>query len=113
MANDQRTTGDFGLVPEEVTDAGVFVQQVAESLVNGLNSLDADIANLMNGWRGTSADAFSAGWSETKQGADSILDALTTMAELLGVTSRVLEDHDKARATATATLPSSLDLPAL
>jgi len=63
------TPNDFALVPDEVADAGRYVQQVAESLVNGLNSIDADITALLSNWRGTSADSFSAGWTETKQGA--------------------------------------------
>ncbi|MBF6225863.1 WXG100 family type VII secretion target [Nocardia abscessus] len=62
---------------------------------------------------GTSADSFSAGWTETKQGADNILDALADMAELLGVTSKTLDDQDRARAGTTITLTGPLDLPEL
>ncbi|WP_327096582.1 WXG100 family type VII secretion target [Nocardia vinacea] len=107
------TPNDFALVPDEVTDAGRYVQQVAESLVNGLNSIDTDITALLSNWRGTSADSFSAGWTETKQGADTILDALADMAELLGVASRTLDDQDKARADTTLAFTGSLDLPEL
>ncbi|MEV6559083.1 WXG100 family type VII secretion target [Nocardia sp. NPDC051756] len=104
---------DFALVPEEVTDAGRYLQQVAETLVNGLTSLDTDVTTMLSNWRGTSADSFSAGWTETKQGADTILEALADMAELLGVTSKTLEDLDSARMTATSALAGSLDLPGL
>lgn len=107
------TANDFALVPEEVTDAGRYVQEVAESLINGLTSLDTDIAALLSNWRGTSADAFGAGWTETKQGADTILDALAEMAELLGVTSKTLDDRDQAGAQATSALTGALDLPEL
>ncbi|MGY2033382.1 WXG100 family type VII secretion target [Nocardia abscessus] len=107
------TTNVFALVPDEVTDAGRYVQQVAESLINGLTSLDTDIAALLSNWQGTSADSFGAGWTETKQGADTILDALADMAELLGVTSKILDDQDRARAGTTVTLTGSLDLPEL
>ena len=107
------TPNDFALVPDEVTDAGRYVQQVAESLVNGLNSIDADITALLSNWRGTSADSFSAGWTETKQGADTILDALADMAELLGVVSRTLDDQDRTRADTTVAFTGSLDLPEL
>lgn len=104
---------DFTLVPDEVSDAGTYVQQVAESLIGGLKSLDADIVAVLNIWQGTSAEAFSAGWAETKTGADSILDALAMMAELLGVTSKTLDNQDISRAASTAALASSLDLPEL
>lgn len=98
---------DFTVVPAEVAAAGRFVQLTAESLVNGLRSLDTDVNSLLESWKGTSADAYRAGWDETKHGADTVLEALSKMAELLGVTSQVLEDQDKARARTT----SSLDLP--
>ncbi|MFF0546023.1 WXG100 family type VII secretion target [Nocardia thailandica] len=106
-------SNDFALVPEEVTDAGRYVQQVADSLINGLTSLDADITTLLSNWRGTSADSFSAGWAETKRGADTILNALAEMAELLGVTSRTLDDQDRVRATTTLGFTRTLDLPEL
>ncbi|MGW5320013.1 WXG100 family type VII secretion target [Nocardia thailandica] len=88
MATKSTGQDDFALVPDEVTDAGRYVQQVAESLISGLRSLDTDITTLLGNWQGTSADAFSAGWNETKLGADSVLDALSTMAELLDRVSR-------------------------
>ncbi|WP_194813414.1 WXG100 family type VII secretion target [Nocardia sp. XZ_19_385] len=107
------TQSDFALVPDEVSDAGRYVQQVAESLINGLTSLETDISALLSNWRGTSADSFNAGWTETKQGADTVLDALAEMSELLGVTSKTLDDQDKVRADTTVTFTGSLDLPGL
>ncbi|MEV0335855.1 WXG100 family type VII secretion target [Nocardia sp. NPDC050717] len=101
----------FAIVPDEVADAGTFVQQVAESMINGLRSLDADIATLLSTWRGVSADSFSAGWTETKHGADTVLDALSDIAGLLGVTSKTLDDQDQIWASNTNALALSLDLP--
>ncbi|MEV6361436.1 WXG100 family type VII secretion target [Nocardia asteroides] len=109
-AETSASADDFALVPEEVVDAGLYVQQVAESLINGLRSLDSDIVDLLNRWRGTSAESFSSGWTETKQGADLILDALSGMAELLGVVSKTLDDQDQLLATKTSTLTVSLNL---
>ncbi|KAF0836742.1 WXG100 family type VII secretion target [Nocardia caishijiensis] len=99
----------FALVPQEVSDAGQYVQQVAESLVNGLNSLDAEIAGVLGNWRGTSADAFAAGWAETKEGGADVLDALAVIAELLGVTSKTISHADNTGASNLA----ALDLPEL
>ena len=107
------TANDFALVPDEVADGGRYVQQVAESLINGLSSLDTDITALLSYWQGTSAESFSTGWTETKQGANTVLEALADMAELLGVTSKTLDDLDNARAVATSSLFGSLDLPEL
>lgn len=107
------TSTDFALVPDEVTDVGRYLQQVAETLVNGLTSLDTDATTLLSNWHGMSADSFRAGWTETKLGADTILEALADMAELLGVTSKTLDDLDSARARTTSSLSGSLDLPDL
>ncbi|MFD3460979.1 WXG100 family type VII secretion target [Nocardia fluminea] len=99
----------FAIVPQEVTDAGQYVQQVAESLVNGLNSLDIEIAGVLGNWRGTSADSFSAGWAEAREGGADVLDALAVIAKLLGVTSKTIAHQDETGASHL----SSLDLPAL
>ncbi|MFC9967075.1 WXG100 family type VII secretion target [Nocardia ignorata] len=99
----------FAIVPQEVTDAGQYVQQVAESLINGLSSLDSEIAGVLSNWRGTSADAFTAGWAETKEGGADVLDALAVIAELLGVTSKTIAHEDNSGASNL----SSLDLPTL
>ncbi|MFB7877653.1 WXG100 family type VII secretion target [Nocardia sp. NPDC056064] len=107
------TSTDFALVPDEVSDAGRYLQQVADTLVSGLASLDTDITALLSTWSGVSADSFSAGWTETKQGADTVLEALADMAELLGVTSTTLDDQDHSWAADTSSLSGSLDLPGL
>ncbi|WP_167837800.1 WXG100 family type VII secretion target [Nocardia altamirensis] len=100
-------SSEFSVVPAEVSDAGRFVLLTAESLTNGLQSLSADVTALLESWKGTSADAYGAGWAETKHGANTVLEALSAMAELLGVTSQTLGDHDVSRAQQT----SSLELP--
>ncbi|MET7771616.1 WXG100 family type VII secretion target [Nocardia sp. NPDC005366] len=100
---------DFAMVPDEVTDAGTYVQQVAESLIDGLSSLDREVADVLGNWTGAAADAFGGGWTETKEGAADVLDALAIMAGLLGVASETIAHQD----TAGATYLSSLDLPSL
>ncbi|MFE3545541.1 WXG100 family type VII secretion target [Nocardia sp. NPDC059177] len=113
MAAEEWAGADFAVVPAEVTDAGKYVQLVAESLVNGLRSLDSDITALLETWKGYSAEMYGTAWIETKQGADEVLEALSTMARLLGVTSQTLSDQDTARAAAHEPLASTLDLPGL
>ena len=51
---------DFALVSDEVTDAGRYLQQVRQTLVNGLTSLDTDVTTLLANWLGVSADSFGA-----------------------------------------------------
>ncbi|GAB2701623.1 WXG100 family type VII secretion target [Nocardia thraciensis] len=95
---------DFAVVPAEVTDAGQFVKYTADSLVSGLRSLDADIATLLDTWKGSSADAYRAGWDEAKHGAVTVLESLSSMAELLGVTGRVVQEMDESKARAISAL---------
>lgn len=97
------------MVPDEVTDAGTYVQQVADSLINGLNSLDREISSVLDNWSGAAADAFGDGWTVTKEGAANVLDALADMARLLGVASNTVAHQDISNATNV----QSLDLPEL
>lgn len=97
------------MVPAEVSDAGVYIQQVAESLINGLGTLDREVSAVLDNWSGSAAEAFEAGWTETKKGATDVLNALTTMGELLGTASKAIVGQDISNSDDL----SSLDLPQL
>lgn len=84
------------VVPDHVLDAGQFVKLTADQLVNALHSLDTDIDAVLGIWKGHSATAYRAGWDETKQGAVEVLEALSTIAELLGVTTASFVEQDDA-----------------
>jgi len=96
MAEPSESSSDLGVVPEHVVDAGRFVQLTADELANGLRSLDTGIAGLLESWKGNSANTYRAGWAETKHGAIEVLDALSTIAELLGVNSQTFTDQDQS-----------------
>ncbi|ASF10386.1 hypothetical protein CEQ30_26790 [Nocardia brasiliensis] len=97
----------FALVPDEVTDAGRYVQQAAANLIAGLRSGSVEVDGLMTTWHGPAATAYAAAWDETHRAALSVFEALADMAELLGV----VVDRSQATDTGTATAVSSLDLP--
>ncbi|MBL1079316.1 WXG100 family type VII secretion target [Nocardia sp. 2] len=99
--------GTFDVVPSEVTDAGRYVQLTAAELVDAVRTLDTEVNNLLEGWTGVSATAYRAGWDEARQGAQTVLDSLKTLAELLGVTA---DAHTQLDAAWTTNI-SSLDLP--
>ncbi|MFC9968671.1 WXG100 family type VII secretion target [Nocardia ignorata] len=110
MADENNTPGAvFAIVPAEVTDAGAYIQQVAESLINGLGTLDREVSTALDNWSGAAAEAFEDGWTETKQGAADVLNALATMGELLGVASKAVASQDISNSDTL----SSLDLPQL
>jgi uncharacterized protein YukE len=62
---------EFAVVPTAVSDTGKFVQDTASSLRNGVRSADTEIAALLTTWKGNAADAYAAGWEETRKGAPS------------------------------------------
>ncbi|WP_082393031.1 WXG100 family type VII secretion target [Nocardia arizonensis] len=110
MADDSSAASSpFAIVPDHVSDAGQYVQRTAQTLVNGVRSADADVQGLMTSWKGTAANAYAAGWEETRDGALQVLEALNTMAELLGVAAVEYTSTDTTNTTALR--QSSLDLP--
>lgn len=109
MSDASATT--FAMVPDTVRSAGAFVQQTAESLVAGIHSADSEVQGLASTWKGAAADAYAEGWEDTRKAALEVLEALHTMAELLGMTAASITDQDTSRADATTARVSSLDLP--
>ncbi|MFI6995932.1 WXG100 family type VII secretion target [Nocardia sp. NPDC050175] len=101
----------LGLIPAEVSDAGQYVQQTAQSLIDAVRSADTEVAGLMSSWSGTAAEAYHAGWAETRMGALQVLGALHDVGELLGVYVAQIDTVDTARAENLTAQTSSLDLP--
>lgn len=106
------TTADFTVVPEHVRDAGQFVQQTAHALISGVRSADAEVQGLMATWKGGAADAYLTGWEEARRAAVDVLEALQTMADLLGVVVESFEGVERGNtaALASAYSPSVLNM---
>ncbi|MEU2092497.1 WXG100 family type VII secretion target [Nocardia beijingensis] len=98
---------NFAVVPDEVSDAGRYVQQTAANLISGLRSASAEVDGLMSSWRGGAATAYAGAWDETHRAALDVFEALADMAELLGV----VVDRTAATDTASAGTFGSLSLP--
>ncbi|MGV9675260.1 WXG100 family type VII secretion target [Nocardia sp. NPDC003482] len=92
----------LAVVPAHVQDAGRFVQQTAEALISGIHSGDKEIQGLMSTWKGAAASAYLAGWEETRRGALEVLEALRSLAELLGVTATMFTEQDETGAAGVA-----------
>ncbi|MFF5037457.1 WXG100 family type VII secretion target [Nocardia salmonicida] len=103
----QSWDGQFDVAPADVTDAGRYVQLTAQELATGLRAIDSDVNKLLQSWTGNSATSYRSGWDEARKGAETVLEALATLAELLGVVADTHTDLDTQRAANT----SSLDLP--
>ncbi len=102
--------GTFSITPEHVQNAGLYIQQTAQSLLTGVRATDADVDDLLTGWQGPASESFRTGWAEVCTGVAGVLCALTEMADALGVTSVTLTEQDRDWA-GDLTAGSSLDLP--
>jgi WXG100 family type VII secretion target len=98
----------MSVVPEDVAAIGRYVYGAAENLRSALNTANREVDALTSGsWAGTAATTFGQGWHECQEGGNQIIDALTTMAEKLGITATNFHAQD----TRTSNAISSLDLP--
>lgn len=91
----QDPSGTFSITPEHVQNAGLYIQQTAQSLLTGVRATDADVDALLEQWQGPASESFRTGWSEVCAGVAGVLEALTDMAEALGVTGVTLSEQDR------------------
>ncbi|MFE7741495.1 type VII secretion target [Nocardia sp. NPDC057455] len=100
----------LSVVPDKVWELGKYAYELAEALRAALDSASKEVASLTDGsWTGDAANEFSAGWTDVRDGGSQIMNALTGMAEKLGVTADTYRARDESNAASLNT--SSLDLP--
>ncbi|WP_084477727.1 WXG100 family type VII secretion target [Nocardia jejuensis] len=88
-------SGGVFVVPEDVQSLGKSALDIAETLRSALKSVGQDVDSLTTGrWTGSAAASFGAGWGECSEGGQRIIDALTTMADKLGVTAQTYVGQD-------------------
>ncbi|WP_433659934.1 WXG100 family type VII secretion target [Nocardia sp. CA-128927] len=99
--------GTLTVVPEQVSAAGHYVQNTAQSLINGLRTTSSEVNALESSWRGAAATAYANAWDEVHRGAVEVFEALADMADLLGVVvdRTVATDIDTANTVSSLTLP--------
>lgn len=86
---------DISVVPDEVRDVGKYVYSLADTLRRALQSAGTDVDSLTDAsWAGDAAAEFAAGWSDVHDGSTHIIDALTEMAEKLGVNAETFQNTD-------------------
>nr|WP_296775890.1 WXG100 family type VII secretion target [Rhodococcus sp. (in: high G+C Gram-positive bacteria)] len=92
------------VVPDHVLETGRFVSEVSSELRSGLESVSRDVEQLLGTWNGQAADAYETGWSDVKEGTHEVLEALTEMSELLGVTAENYQRAELDNALRTSVL---------
>lgn len=85
----------LAVAPEQVREVGRYVYDLAETLRGALQSAARDIDRLTTEtWTGDAAIEFAAGWTDVRDGGAAILDALTGLAEKLGVSAASYEQQE-------------------
>lgn len=92
---------NLSVVPEQVRDVGIYIYGLADTLAQALGAAAKDVERLLSeDWTGDYATEFADGWSEVRDGGDRIFQALTGMAEKLGVTAESFATTDSQSAAA-------------
>ncbi|KAA8884299.1 WXG100 family type VII secretion target [Nocardia colli] len=100
----------MSVVPDDVRQVGTYVYALADTLKGALGNVARDVEALTTGsWTGVASTGFSTGWNEINTGGEQIIDALTGLAEKLGVTADTYQHRDQSNADALSA--SSLNLP--
>jgi WXG100 family type VII secretion target len=96
---------DVSVVPEDVRNVGKYVYGLADALRQALKSAGSEVDSLTDGsWVGDDAAEFATGWSDVRDGGVRIIDALTGMAEKLGVNADTFEATDDGTADGFSSL---------
>ena len=85
----------FDVSPAELRSTRAFVDGVARDVIAEVAAARREVDDLLgSGWTGRSATTFTGGWAQWQKGARDTLNALDTMAELLGLAGRDFADSD-------------------
>ena len=99
---------NLSVVPDDVQTIGQYVYKIADTMKQALDSAACEVDTLLTSdWTGDAADEFSTGWTETRDGGTQLMQALTSLAEKLGVTAANYRSTDTGNASGI----SSLNLP--
>jgi WXG100 family type VII secretion target len=73
------------------------IAAIAEALQTEQGKLDRRVGQLLGGeWTGVAAEQYGTGWSEWREGADTVLRALAAMSRLIGAARIDLTGTDDA-----------------
>lgn len=80
-------------------------------LSDGFGSLDRDVTQLTNTWKGRQGEQFAAGFAEVREGLSELLDAIRDTTVALDASSEAYLGQENVNAAAIESVASSLDLP--
>ncbi|MCM6776051.1 WXG100 family type VII secretion target [Nocardia sp. CDC159] len=100
---------NLSVVPEDVQAVGRYVYEIADTMRQALDSAAREVDTLLTSeWTGDAAEEFRTGWDETRDGGTQLMQALTGLAEKLGITAANYRstDADNAAGFSSLNLPS-------
>lgn len=99
----------FDVTAAALSTARTDTAQARSALAAAIGDVAAEVTAVAgSSWRGTAATAFREGYDEWRRGAEQVLAALDTTAELLAVTQRGYVASDDASATTLTRLAARL-----
>lgn len=90
-------TDEIRLDPATSRRIEAEIAATAEALQTERAKLDRRVGQLLgSGWTGVAAEQYGAGWSEWREGADTVLQALAAISRLIGEARVELTDTDES-----------------
>lgn len=90
---------DLRVTSSALVAAASELSSVVDGLRSGLGSLDGEVAGLLgSSWSGEAASAYDGVWREWHDGAQQVVEGLSTMSALLGDAAQRYEATDASGA---------------
>ncbi|WP_067456552.1 WXG100 family type VII secretion target [Nocardia alba] len=105
------TPETFVAAPAELVAAAKAIRDLLDGLSGGFGSLDRDVTQLTDTWKGSQGELFAAGFSDVREGLSELLDAIRDTTVALDASSEAYLGQDGVNAAAIESVASSLDLP--
>ena len=86
--------------PEAMQRFATAVGAGAEDLRNRLAALDAQVGEMLGGWRGASGGAYAAAWEQWRRGAGEVQLGLVHLAKSVGEAGAGYQHNEAAAARA-------------
>ena len=88
--------GELNVSVDELIDASVSVENIANDIDGGVRAFAAEVDCLLSEWSGLSANQFEGSWVEWQDGASRVVEALRMSSGLLADGARSYASQDTA-----------------
>ncbi len=103
------TSGFFTVEYASMVKGGQAVETALQRIQGHLNTLDGEVGQLMGGWRGASANAFTGVHGEWKREQQALIAALTRMHAALTATQTTYSNQEQVNSDSFSGIASALN----